>query len=88
MRKRVILITGAAGEIGQALIRNYLEEGQTELLTLDLQPLPDDLKGTSTHIVGDALDQKLFARLVTEFEIDMIFHMAALLSTRSEFAPD
>jgi len=88
MRKRVVLITGAAGEIGQALIRNYLEEGQAELLTLDLQPLPSDLKGLSTHIVGDVLDEKLFARLVTEFEIDIIFHMAALLSTRSEFAPD
>ncbi len=88
MRKRVILITGAAGEIGQALIRNYIEEGQTDLLTLDLQPLPEELKGSSTHIVGDVLDQKLFARLVTEFEIEMIFHMAALLSTRSEFAPD
>jgi len=88
MRKRVILITGAAGEIGQALIRNYLEEDKADLLTLDLQALPDELRGVSTHIVGDVLDEKLFARLVTEFEIDIIFHMAALLSTRSEFAPD
>lgn len=88
MRKRVILITGAAGEIGQALIRNYLEDGQVDLLTLDLHPLPEELKGSTTHIVGDVLDQKLFARLVTEFEIDIIFHMAALLSTRCEFAPD
>ncbi|MDX1415911.1 MAG: NAD-dependent epimerase/dehydratase family protein [Candidatus Promineifilaceae bacterium] len=88
MRKRVILITGAAGEIGQALIRKYAEDGQAELLTLDLHALPEELKGTTTHIIGDVLDQKLFARLVTEYEIDMIFHMAALLSTRSEFAPD
>ena len=88
MRKRVVLITGAAGEIGQALIRNYLEGGEADLLTLDLQALPDELKGVSTHIVGDVLDEKLFARLVTEFDIDIIFHMAALLSTRSEFAPD
>lgn len=88
MRRKVILITGAAGEIGQALINNFSESGQSELLTLDLHPLPDELKGKSTHIVGDVLDQKLFARLVTEFDFATIFHMAALLSTRSEFAPD
>ena len=88
MRKKVILITGAAGEIGQALIRNYAESGQTDLLTLDLHPLPDELDHLTTHIIGDILDDKLFARLVTEYEFDTIFHMAALLSTRSEFAPD
>ncbi len=88
MRKKVVLITGASGEIGQALIREYAAEGGTELLTLDLHLLPHDLKGMSTHIVGDVLDQKLFARLVTEYDFDLIFHLAALLSTRSEFAPD
>ncbi len=88
MRKRVVLITGAAGEIGQALIQYYGEQGNSQLLTLDLNPLPDELRGMSTHIIGDVLDQKLFARLVTEYQIDMVFHMAALLSTRCEFAPD
>lgn len=88
MRKKVILITGAAGEIGQALIRHYLSAGTTNLLTLDLYPLPDETYGLTTHIVGDVLDDKLFSRLVTEYEFDVIFHMAALLSTRSEFAPE
>ena len=36
MRKKVILITGASGEIGQALVRQYAEEGNADLLTLDL----------------------------------------------------
>ena len=88
MRKKVILITGASGEIGQALIRQYAEEGGNDLLTIDLNPMPADLQSLSTHIVGDVLDQKLFARLVTEYDFDYIFHLAALLSTRSEFAPD
>ncbi len=88
MRNKVILITGASGEIGQALIRHYAELGHSELLTLDLHPLPDELESITTHIVGDVLDDKLFARLVTEYEFESIFHMAALLSTRSEFAPD
>lgn len=88
MRKKVILITGASGEIGQALVRQYAEEGNADLLTLDLYPLPENLEDMTTHIVGDVLDQKLFARLVTEYNFDLIFHLAALLSTRSEFAPD
>lgn len=88
MRKKVVLITGAAGEIGQALIRSLSEPGDNHLLTLDLDPLPDELEGLSTHVVGDILNGKLFARLVTEYEFDLIFHLAALLSTRSEYAPD
>lgn len=88
MRKKVVLITGAAGEIGQALIQHYSETDYFDLLTLDLHPLPRELRGLTTHIVGDVLDDKLFARLVTEYEFEAIFHLAALLSTRSEFAPD
>ncbi|NHZ72642.1 MAG: epimerase, partial [Aquificales bacterium] len=45
MRKKVILITGAAGEIGQALIENLSQSNNNELLTLDLHPLPDVYKG-------------------------------------------
>ena len=37
MRKRVILITGAVGEIGQALIRRLTEDNHNKLLTLDLR---------------------------------------------------
>jgi nucleoside-diphosphate-sugar epimerase len=88
MRKKVILITGASGEIGQALIREYAQSGDNQLLTIDLYDLPRDLAGTCVHNVGDVLDDKLFARLVTEYEFDIIYHLAALLSTRSEYAPD
>lgn len=88
MRKRAILITGAAGEIGQALIEQLSANGDYLLLTLDLHPLPERLGGRSIHIIGDILDKKLFARLVTEYEFDSIFHLAALLSSRSEFSPE
>ncbi len=88
MRKKVILITGAIGEIGQALIKNLAQSGHDELLTLDLQRLPPELDGYSTHIQGDILDKYLMVRLVTEYEFDTIYHLAALLSTRGEFAPE
>jgi nucleoside-diphosphate-sugar epimerase len=34
------------------------------------------------------LDQALLARLVSEYEITIIYHLAALLSTRAEFTPE
>lgn len=88
MRKRVVLVTGCAGEIGQALIADLAERPGYELLTLDLKPLPEGLNGKSRHIIGDILDDALLGRIVTEYEIHTIFHLAALLSTRGEFTPE
>ncbi len=90
MRKKAILITGAAGEVGLELIRHLAAEERNRLLTLDVRPLPEDLQGLKghVHVVGDILDQKLLARLVSEYEIDVIYHLAALLSTRAEFTPE
>lgn len=88
MRTRVVMITGCAGEIGQALISELSERPGYELLTLDLKPLPDELQGRSRHILGDILDDALLGRIVTEYEIHTIYHLAALLSTRGEFTPE
>ena len=87
MRKRATLITGAVGEIGQALVSNLAEASDQLLITLDLQPLPDNIAKSVTHIQGDILDKGLLSRLVSEYEINTIYHLAALLSTRSEFTP-
>lgn len=87
MRKKVILITGASGEMGQALIKTLGTNSGIPLLTLDLTVLPEDVVGLSTHIQGDILDQKLLERLVSEYEFEVIYHLAALLSTRGEFSP-
>jgi len=42
MRKRGILITGAAGEIGDSLVRSLSAQGETQIVTLDLKPLPPE----------------------------------------------
>ena len=88
MRKKVILITGAAGEVGHDLVKRLGGNGDVELLTLDLQPLPADVAGYSTHVIGDILNANMLARLVSQYEIDTIFHLAALLSKSSEFTPE
>jgi len=89
MRKKVILITGASGEIGQALITHLSDQAQTDILAIDIRPLAPDLAARcQTAMVGDILDTRLFERLVSEYEIGEIYHLAALLSTRSEFTPE
>lgn len=88
MRKKAILITGASGEMGQALVMNLSERSSLPLLTMDLHAMPHELAQHSTHIIGDILDHNLLARLVTEYDFESIFHLAALLSTRSEFSPE
>ena len=88
MRKKVILITGAAGEIGQALVKSLLERHSVQLLTLDLQDMPETLARLTTHVQGDMMDKAMLSRLVSEYEFETIFHLAALLSTRSEFTPE
>lgn len=87
MRKKVTLITGSVGEVGQALVEQLATQGVKDLVTLDVKPAPEELSQYSTHIQGDILDQSLISRLVSEYEIAAIYHLAALLSTRGEFTP-
>jgi len=89
MRKEVVLVTGASGEMGQALIQRLAAGGVRNILALDVRPLPDEIRRHCPYsITGDLLDDKLIDRLVSEFSIPRIFHLAALLSTRAEFTPE
>lgn len=82
-----ILITGASGEIGHGLI-DRLAGGDRPVITLDLNPLPPDhARKVRKEFVGSILDTQLLERINAEYEVDRVFHLAALLSTRSEFSP-
>ena len=39
-------------------------------------------------LLGDVTDSALLSRLLAQYEISEIYHLAALLSTRSEFVPE
>jgi threonine 3-dehydrogenase len=89
MRKEVVLITGANGEIGHGLITYLAEKNQAEIVALDVQPLDETLSHCcSRFIQGDILDQMLLGRLVAEFEIRTIYHLASILSTKAEYNPE
>jgi nucleoside-diphosphate-sugar epimerase len=88
MRKPVVLITGAGGEIGHGLIERLAADNQRRIVTLDVNPLEASMaRLVHREVVGSILDTGLLDRLLAEFEIDLVFHLAALLSTRSEFTP-
>lgn len=88
LRKPVVLLTGASGEIGHGLIERLARDGQRAIITLDLRPLdPEIARLVQYQYTGSILDHALLERILAEFEVDLIFHLAALLSTRGEFTP-
>lgn len=89
MRKPAVLVTGASGEMGQGLISHLVDIGRFEILALDVRPLDSALaRHCAMTAIGDILDGHLRDRLRSEFEIAVVFHLAALLSTRAEFVPE
>lgn len=88
MRRPGVLITGASGEIGHGLIERLAADGATTIVTLDVRALEPDL-GRLVHreIIGSITDTAALDRILAEFDIDHVYHLAAYLSTRSEFTP-
>jgi nucleoside-diphosphate-sugar epimerase len=88
VRKPVVLITGAGGEIGHGLIDRLAESGDRAIVTIDVARLDDSIaRKVDREVIGSILDHAVLERLMAEFEVDLIFHLAALLSTRAEFTP-
>ncbi len=88
MRKAATFITGASGEIGHGLIERLASRRDGAIISLDLQPLAGEVAGlVDQHFVGSILDTSLLERVLAQYDVDRVFHLAALLSTRSEFTP-
>src|SRR6266849_9080325 len=87
MRKPVVLITGAGGEIGHGLVTRLAGSG-SPIITLDVSPLDASLAPlVAREFIGSITDTSVLDRMLAEFEVDRVFPLAALLSTRAEFTP-
>ena len=87
MRTSSVLVTGAGGEIGHGLITRLARTGR-QIVTIDIAPLDPSLSRlVRREFTGSITDSRLLERVLAEFEVDLVFHLAALLSTRSEFTP-
>lgn len=88
MENDAILITGANGELGRALIAQLQRAGSGPLITLDMHPLGAALNGAVAQAyTGDILDTALLATIFGRYQFRQVFHFAALLSTIAERDP-
>lgn len=86
MTMKRALITGACGEIGQALAQELAKKGGYRVVTSDIAPLPDSIKGlTAEHVQGDLVYK---VKVFYDYDFDVIFHLAASLSSKAEIATE
>ena len=85
MSVKSVLVTGACGEIGQALVQSLAKRG-VHIVTADLAPLPETIRSLSAeHIQGDLVNR---VKILYDYNFDMIFHLAASLSSKAEVATE
>lgn len=85
LQRRSLLITGGAGFIGSHLVQIALDSGYNRIVVLDLLTYAgfevnlDNARSDSrfTFVHGDIRDTQLIQRLVMDYGIDCVLHLAA-----------
>ena len=86
MTEKSVLVTGACGEIGQALVLGMAARGGYRIVTADLAPLPDSIRALSAeHVQGDLVNR---IKQFYDYDFDTIYHLAASLSSKAEVATE
>ena len=86
MSEKQVLVTGACGEIGQALVQELAKRGGYRIVTADFMQLPDSIKTLSAeHVQGDLVYK---IKTFYDYDFDIIFHLAASLSSKAEVATE
>ncbi|MDI6768560.1 MAG: NAD-dependent epimerase/dehydratase family protein [Anaerolineales bacterium] len=84
MSEQSVLVTGACGEIGQALVQGLAKRGGCRIVAADLAPLPEAIKPlVAEHLQGDLVNK---VKIFYDYDFDIIFHLAASLSSKAEVA--
>tara|TARA_B100000900_G_scaffold414853_1_gene442750 strand:+ start:2828 stop:3787 length:960 start_codon:yes stop_codon:yes gene_type:complete len=85
-----ILVTGALGQIGTDLVQSLREMyGSDMVVASDIKSKPNHpCISTGPYIDLDVLDKERIFRVVNEQNIDVIYHLAAILSARGEENPE
>ena len=84
---RRVLVTGAAGFLGQSLVAKHLAaaSGTCDVLLTDLAPSHTS-PAHARWVCGDVADPQLWDRLMDK-PIDLVIHLAAIVSGRAEADP-
>ncbi|MGD0476883.1 MAG: NAD-dependent epimerase/dehydratase family protein [Nitrososphaerales archaeon] len=83
-----VLVTGSAGQIGVELVP-YLRSlyGSSSVVGADLRTSGDPLLRAGPNEVLDVSDASALTKVVKEYRVDTIYHLAALLSATGENKP-
>ena len=86
MAQKTVLVTGACGEIGQALVQELSKRGGCRIVTADIAPLPEAIRHLVTeHVQGDLVYN---VKIFYDYDFDVMFHLAASLSSKAEIATE
>ncbi|MDZ7849486.1 MAG: NAD-dependent epimerase/dehydratase family protein [Halodesulfurarchaeum sp.] len=80
-----VLVTGARGQIGSELVPALRERDDVETVVATDITEPDDESGPTEEI--DVRDRAALSAALVEYDVDTVFHLAAILSARGEEKP-
>ena len=89
LEQKKILVTGAAGQIGTDLTATLRERfGNQNVLAMGRKtPMPKDIAESGPCVMGDVTDVEGYRKIVEDYQIDTVYHLAAILSATGESNP-